>query len=200
MSWLTIKIATPDACSVRRICPKTCLNSASSPFVGSSRSRTSGFRSRIFASAARCCSPPERSYGWRSSSSVNLQRETTCASRSVLRSDFGKISNKSARTVDFTNNACGFWGSIPTLPVMVSSPRYGLCSLASSLSVVVLPVPLPPSSVRNSPLCSSKDRPFTTSGRSLSYLNQSSRAETTVSVSGAFLFSSGIGCNSCVFA
>ena len=29
MSWLTIKIATPDACSVRKICPKTCLNSAS---------------------------------------------------------------------------------------------------------------------------------------------------------------------------
>lgn len=43
-----------------------------------------------FASAARCCSPPERSYGWRSNSSVNLQRETTCASRSVLRSDLVK--------------------------------------------------------------------------------------------------------------
>jgi len=160
----------------------------------------SGFRSRIFASAARCCSPPERSYGWRSSSSASLQRETTCASRSVLRSDFGKISNKSARTEDFTKSACGFCGSIPTLPLIVNSPRYGFCRLASSLSVVVLPVPLPPSSVRNSPLCSSKDRPFTTSGRSLSYLNQSSRAETTVSPFGVFFFSSGTGRNSCVFA
>ena len=110
------------------------------------------------------------------------------------------ISNKSSRTVAFTNSVCGFCGSIPTLPVMFSSPRYGFFRLASSLSVVVLPVPLPPSRARNSPLCSSKDKPLTTSGKSLSYLNQISRAETTVSVSGAFLFPSGIGFNSCVFA
>lgn len=40
-----------------------------------------------------------------------------------FRSDFGKISNKSSRTVAFTNSACGFCGSIPTLPVMAISPR-----------------------------------------------------------------------------
>ena len=44
-----------------RGCPVDCLNSASSPLVGSSISRISGSSSMTLASAARCCSPPERS-------------------------------------------------------------------------------------------------------------------------------------------
>ena len=119
MSWLTMKIAYAGCLQRPQNLPENLFELRIQSLCRFVKEQKSGFRSRIFASAARCCSPPERSYGWRSSSSVNLQRETTCASRSVLRSDFGKISNKSARTVDFTNSACGFCGSIPTLPVMV---------------------------------------------------------------------------------
>ena len=57
----TIKIVTPASVSFLNIPASVILKNGSSPFVGSSRSRMSGFRSRIFASAARCCSPPERS-------------------------------------------------------------------------------------------------------------------------------------------
>ena len=63
--------------------------------------------------------------------------------------------------MDFTKSACGFWGSIPTLPVMAKLAAIRLFSVRRGASCdVVLPVPLPPSNARNSPLCSSKDRAF----------------------------------------
>ena len=104
-----------------------CLNSASSPFVGSSMSRMSGCSSSTFASAARCCSPPERSYGCRSNSSVRRQSATICSTRCCCAclGSFcpSNTSNRSSRTVFFTNSACGFCGSTPMRPVCDTLPR-----------------------------------------------------------------------------
>ena len=60
-SWLTISTDTPLAVSADRMAAKLCLKAASSPLVGSSSSRISGRCSSTLASAARCCSPPDRS-------------------------------------------------------------------------------------------------------------------------------------------
>ena len=67
-------IEIPRIFKFRSIPANFFLNKASSPFVGSSRSSMRGRFSNTLAKAARCCSPPDKSYGCMYSNSERSQR------------------------------------------------------------------------------------------------------------------------------
>ena len=153
----TMMIVTPRSFSFFKISANCCLKKLSMPFVGSSRSRIFGSVSSTFASAARCCSPPERSYGCWESNGVISHNAATSSIRLSL-SPLSSISRSSSRTVFFTNRLFGSCGSrarlwrnrspllyFPTgLPSMSTLPRYGLQVLQIVFNKVDFPVPFPP--------------------------------------------------------
>ncbi|MOA24591.1 hypothetical protein D3C78_1452760 [compost metagenome] len=117
----TITMVTPSALSFCKNKANFSLKGPSSPFVGSSSSRILGSNKSTLASAARCCSPPLRSYGCmerRCSSSANLTTASTLAVfSSFVKGSWDNISYKSNSTVFFTNKVCGFCGRMPRLLV-----------------------------------------------------------------------------------
>ncbi len=120
--------------------PISSLYSASIPFVGSSIRRILGLSRSTFASASLCCSPPLRSYGWRSSSPSSLVRLTIPSiafsffyMNLIFRRKFFFFflpitEYRSSRTVFLRKMLCGFCGMTPR------HPQYSSRSLKERIS------------------------------------------------------------------
>ena len=178
----------PLCCKLFKSVASFCLKYTSSPFVGSSNNRISGLHKSTIANAKRCCSPPERSNGCLSDSSCNSQNASishTFFSASACGNPLcAATSQSSSQTVLREKRLCGFCGKADILlPLFVTTwPRYGWRSPIKTESTVDFPVPLPPISAYNSPLCSVSDRPLTTSASCFSYRNHISCAFSSTSL------------------
>ena len=156
----------------RRTCSR---NLGSKLEKGSSNSKTSGWGAKARPRATLCCWPPDSSWGILVRWAVRPIRVRTSATRSSLRWPFGNPYAMFCSTVKWGNNAPS-WKTMPTLrrsggvfspalltawPAMEMTPSSGSSNPAMSLSAVVLPQPLGPSSARTWPLGMLKSRPAT---------------------------------------
>ena len=165
--------------------PNRFLLPASSPFVGSSKSRIAGCRNSTFANAAFCCSPPLRSYGcFLSKSSIPSNAITFCQISCLVSPKnvliwfcSSNTSYRSSSTVFLTKSVVGSCGSTPKIPFRNSFSLYfardlpknsivpfcGFKSPPSRCNVVVFPLPFPPIKAKIAPSSTKRLRWSTTS-------------------------------------
>ena len=139
-----------------RAASSACRRSASSPFaarsmprVGSSRHRQAGgcAPSITIASASRWRWPPERSRGWRSTTSLRPTTASAVGARLV------------ARRARAGGSRRGTAAAAPTRPRARTRPRVGSSSPAAWRSSVDLPAPLRPISATRSPGSTARSTP-----------------------------------------
>ena len=144
--------------------------------VGSSASRISGRLTKARATATRCCSPPESSFGRLSCLWPSPTSSRTCGT-CVLTTDFGRpITSRAKATFSNTvllGRSRKSWNTQPMLrrrkgtrhlgrlpmsrPASMIRPSSGTSSRSNSRRKVVLPDPDEPTRKTNSPLSMSTD-------------------------------------------
>ena len=167
-SWVTS--STAGRCTSQSLRSSVCIRirvSASRAPKGSSASSSSGSRTSDRARAARCCSPPESSWGQAFSRPASPTSSSACRPRSeaslerrprvtLSRTRFHGSSRESWKTTDT-------FSGTSTRPVP-ATPR---SRPARERRSVLLPEPLRPSSATNSPGAISRSRPLSTPPASL---------------------------------
>ena len=131
---------------------------------GSSSSRTLGRFTSARAMATRCCWPPDSWVIFRCSKPFRLTTPSISVTRSSI-SSAGTLAIRKPKAMFSNTSKCGnsayFWNtvlicrlcggtSLILTPSKVTSPDVGVVKPPIILSVVVLPQPLGPRSVRNS--------------------------------------------------